>query len=227
MTIIGIIAVVIVLAAAYLLRPLMSAVVLVLMFAHAATAASAPPRISIGLLLVAVDAQRDHLRVSEALRLSNPGPAAVLDLAVALPAGSQYVTFHRGLVRPVESPTGFRDRLMAPHGLLEIAYSYALPAEARTQVGRAFPLPVQRMEIVVRGGGVRLWADHGQALPPLTVGGETLPRWDAGRLRAEETITFVLDHLPVSRPWLPPAAAGALAAVLATGLGLRLTRRLH
>lgn len=190
------------------------------------TSAVAAPRtdVVIGLLLIAVDAQRDHLRISEALRISNPGGETVVDLRITLPPASQYVTFHRGLVRPSETDDGFRDRIRLRPGLTEVAYSYALPSNRRATFIRSFPLPVRRMEIVARGRGISLRAGRGQPLAPLAVAGEHLPRWEVRTVRAGEGVTVVLAGLPVSRPWLPYAAAAVLAGALAVSLCIRLTR---
>jgi hypothetical protein len=190
------------------------------------TSAVAAPRadVAIGLLLIAVDAQRDHLRISEALRISNPGGETVVDLRITLPPASQYVTFHRGLVRPSETDDGFRDRIRLHPGLTELAYSYAVPSNRRATLIRSFPLPVQRMEIVARGRGISLRAGRGQPLAPLAVAGEHLPRWEVRTVRAGEGVTVVLAGLPVSRPWLPYVSAAILAAALVCGLVMRLVR---
>lgn len=197
--------------------------VLFLALSPMTSAAPAPERdVSIGLLLIAVDAQRDHLRISEALRISNPGRETRVNLRITLPPASQYVTFHRGLVRPVETDDGFRDQVRLRPGLTEVAYSYALPSNRRATLIRAFPLPVRRMEIVARGRGLSLRAGRGQALAPLAVAGEHLPRWEVRTVRAGEGITIVLAGLPVSHPWLPYAAAAVLAGVLVVALYIRL-----
>ena len=213
-------------AAAYLLRPLfrgggprMLFLVPLLLAAYAMPAAEAAgTEASIGLLLIAVDAQRDHLRVSEAMRLVNPGPARELDLTITLPPGAVYLTFHRGLRAPLAVPDGFRDRLTLGRGVREVIYSYALPAGREQALTRAFPLRVERMEIVARGRGVRLTASHGEMLEALLVGGERMPRWEVRGLSAGESVTVMVRGLPVSRPWLPAAAAGIFAVLLAGGL---------
>lgn len=169
---------------------------------------------SIGLLLIAVDAQRDHLRVSEALRIANPGSPTVLDLRLSLPEGAQFVTFHRGLVHPMQTAAGFADRLPLRTGITDVVYSYALPSRRRTQIDRDFPLAVQRMEVVVRGRGVRLAVTRGRGLSPLVVGEESLPRWEVAKVTAGDPITITLDALPVSNPWWPYIGAGALGVVL-------------
>lgn len=201
------------------------ALVLMLALSSLTSAASAPRTdVAIGLLLIAVDAQRDHLRISEALRISNPGRETVVDFRISLPPASQYVTFHRGLVRPSETDDGFQDRIRLRPGLTELAYSYAVPSNRRATLIRSFPLPVQRMEIVARGRGISLRAGRGQALAPLAVGAEHLPRWEVRAVGAGESITVVVDGLPVSRPWLPYAAAAILAGALAVSLCVRLAR---
>lgn len=202
--------------------------VMLIILPGAAAAAASPGEVSVGLLLVAVEARRDHVRISEALRISNAGPPVPLDLRVALPGGAQYLTLHRGLDEAVRTPEGFTVRLHLERGLTEIAYSYALATTTRTSFARAYPLPVRRMEIVARGSpggaGLRLLATRGQAGPPLLVAGERLLRWEVPALPAGAAVTVTLDGLPVSRLWLPAAGASALAAVLAAGLILRLRR---
>ena len=236
-----IIVVAVVIAAVYLLRPLFTAALVVLVIAAvpAAAAPSAaapltaePPTgaspardLSIGLLLLAIEARRDHLRVSEALRISNPGGSRPLELTIPLPEDAQYLTFHRGLHRPVRTAAGFRARLWIPGGLSEIAYSYAVPSGSSATLVRSFPLPVARLEIVVRGRGAALRADPGRAADPLAVGGETLPRWEVSALAAGIPVTIALHHLPASQPWRPFAAAGGLALVLGSGLTVRVIRR--
>jgi len=215
-------------AAAYLLRPLFAGrgrrLLLIAPLLLAASAAPARAEgggadASIGLLLIAVDAQRDHLRVSEAMRLVNPGPRRVLDLTITLPPGATFLTIHRGLHQPAALPDGFRERVVLPRGISEVVFSYALPAGRVRAVTRAYPLSVQRLEIVARGRGVGLIASRGEMADALTVGGERLPRWEIRGLRAGEPFTFTMRGLPVSLPWLPPAAAGIFAALLAGGLG--------
>ena len=180
---------------------------------------------SIGLLLLAIEARRDHLRVSEALRLSNPGAPRDLELTVGLPEAAAYLTFHRGVVDAVRTAEGFTTRLRLPGGLSEIVYSYAVPSGTSATLVRSFLLRVQRLEVVVRGRGAGLRVDRGRAAEPLVIGGETLSRWDVSALAARVPVTIVLDHLPASRPWIPLAGAGGLAVVLGSGLTARLLRR--
>lgn len=213
-------------AAVYLLRPLFVAALVILVIA-AVPVAAAPPAAdpSIGLLLVAIEARRDHLRVSEALRVSNPGAPRVLDLTIRLPEGAAYLTFHRGVDHPVRTADGFTAPLPVPGGLSEIAYSYAVPTGSTATLVRSFPLRVARLEIVVRGRGAELRVDRGAAVEPLAAGGETLSRWEVSALAARAPVTIILDHLPVSRPWRPVAGAGALALFLGSGLTVRIVRR--
>lgn len=211
-------------AAAYLLYPLTRRrgrrlLVLIVLLLSAQTAAKAAvTQPSVGLLLIAVDAQRDYLRISEALRMVNGGPPREMDLLFPLPAGAVYLTAHRGVRTPALEAGGFRARLTIPRGVSEIAYSYALPAASTRMLERTFPLPVQRLEMIVRGRGVMLAASRGGAVEPLQVGGESLSRWEVRAVAAGEPIAFSLRGLPISRRWFPPAAAGALAAVLLGGL---------
>jgi hypothetical protein len=211
-------------AAVYLLYPLFRpgarrlVVLVALLLAAQGNAAAAEDPPSIGLLLIAVDVQRDHLRVSEAMRVANDGPLRAIDLTFTLPAGAVYVTEHRGLRVQAFEPGRFRARLTIPRGISEIAYSYALPSGSTQILARTFPLRVQRLEMVIRGRGVRLTASRGGAMAPLDIGGEHLPRWEVLGLRAGDPVMFSLRGLPVSRRWLPPVAAAAFAVVLAGGL---------
>lgn len=181
-------------------------------------AAAGPGDPSIGLLLIAVDARRDHLLISEALRIANAGPPRRFDLTVMLPPDAAYLTVQRGLTVPEPVPGGFRDRVALQRGLTEIVYSYALPTGTEQTIVRAFPLAVRRMEVVVRGRGVTLSAPRGRELEALMVGGERLPRWQAPPLAAGQAFAFTLRGLPTSRPWVPAAAAAGFAALLAGGL---------
>lgn len=189
----------------------------------AAQGSASSSQVTIGLLLLAIDVQRDHIRVSEALRISNAGPPIEADVVFALPPAAQYVTFHRGLVAPKETPAGIADRLRIPTGLTEVAYSYALPTGARAILSRTFPFPVQRLEIAMRGRG-RLAAMQGQALPPLSLGNQEVQLWEVRGLPPGERVTLVLDGLPVSRPWMPAAIALGLAVALAAGLAAAIRR---
>lgn len=180
---------------------------------------------SIGLLLIAVDAQRDHLRVSEALRLVNSGPPRPVDLKITLPPGAVYLTAHRGIDGLQPIPGGFSGRVVLGRGVHEVIYSYALPATRDHRLERAFPLHAARVEIVVGGPRVQFTASRGTALPPLTVGGESLLRWEARDLSPGVPIAVDLRGLPVSRPWVPRTAAAAFAAMLAGGLTAAATRR--
>jgi len=213
-------------AAVYLLRPLLAGVIIVTVMLSAPAAAAGPPqrRPSIGLLLIAVDAGVDHLRISEAWRVGNPGPPQEVVLRGVLPAGAAYLTFHRGVERFTRTEEGFSARVRLGTGLSEIAYSYALPAGASAVVARKFPLDVGRLEVVVRGGRARLRLDRGNAIDPIQLDGETLPRWGVRALPAQQTLTLFLDRLPASRPWLPRAAAAAFAAILSAGLTARILR---
>lgn|GEM_PF-1660690 len=212
-------------AAAYLLRPLLVGAVVVVVALSAAGAVAAPPdRPSIGLLLLAIDARVDHLRVSEALRISNPGRPRSIELRGGLPPGAEYLTFHRGVESYTRTEGGFAARVHLGTGLSEIAYSYALPTRRAAAIARRFPLDVQRLEVVARGGGTRLRLNRGRAIDPIRLDGESVPRWEVRGLPAGETLTLFLDHLPSSRPWLAPAAAALLAVMLSTGLIGRIRR---
>lgn len=196
---------------------ILAALALAAVPAKASPAAAPPAPVSVGLLLVAVEVRRDHLWISEALRISNAGPPVTADLRFALPPQAQYPAVHRGLDAAVRTPDGFAATLRLGRGLTEIAYSYALASTSRTAISRTFPLPVRRMEIVVRppsGRTIRLTANRGQSVPPLQVAGEGLPRWAVRSLPAGAAVTIALVGLPVSRPWLPASGALALAGVL-------------
>lgn len=203
---------------------LLATVIALAPIAAAAAPPSAPPGVDIGLLLLAVDAKRDHLRVSEALRLSNAGPARTLELRFPLPEGAAYLTVHRGVERSVRTAAGFTAVLHVPRGIAEVAYSYALPSGRTAAVARAFPLRVLRLEVVARGRGAEVRLDRGRSVDPVPLGGEALPRWEVRMLPAGEPVTIRLDRLPVSRPWLPASGAVVLAAALGTGLIRHLRR---
>ncbi len=114
---------------------------------------------------------------------------------------------------------------LIPTGITEVVYSYAVPAQRRTVLVRSFPLPVRRLEVVVRGRGIRLTGMRGQALAPLDIAGESVARWEVTDLPAAERVAFVLDGVPTSQPWRPAALAGALAVVLCAGLLMAMRRR--
>jgi hypothetical protein len=217
-------------AAAYLLAPLRGGprrggrLLLLLMpallgVAHPRAASALEEAPSIGLLLIAVDAQRDHLRISEALRLVNPGAPRGLDLTLTLPPGALYLTVHRGMDGVRRQPGGFSGRIALGRGAHEVIYSYALPAGREQRLSRSFPLRARRVEIVVRGPRVRVAASRGAALPPIELGGASLPRWEARDIGPGEALEVELGGLPVSRPWFPRAVAAAFAVLLAGGLG--------
>lgn len=208
------------------MRSMLVAIVIALAPIAAAAAPSppAPPGVDIGLLLLAVDAKRDHLRVSEALRLSNTGPARTLELRVPLPEGAAYLAVHRGIERWLRTAAGFTAVLRVPAGISEVAYSYALPSGRTAVMVRSFPLRVQRLEVVARGRGVGLELDRGGPVDAVLLGAEALPRWEVRALPAGEPVTILLDRLPVSHPWLPAAGASGLAVVLGTALIRHLRR---
>jgi len=185
-----------------------------------------PGSLEIGLLLLAIDVQRDHVRVSEGMRVSNPGPPVTREVRVALPPGAVYATFHRGLRSPGEMAGGFADVVRFQTGITELAYSYALPAARELNLTRVFPFRARRIEVIVRGPGVALAVRGGTALPPLRLGDQELLRWELRDVPAGSPVTMMLRGLPVTRSWIPAAVAGALAAVLAAGLILWLRRGL-
>ncbi|MDQ7843324.1 MAG: hypothetical protein QN141_06465 [Armatimonadota bacterium] len=212
-------------AAVYLLRPLFAALIIATaVLASGAAAAPARDGPAIGLLLIAVDAGVDHLRISEAWRVGNPGPPREMVLRGVLPPGAQYLTFHRGVKTFVRTAEGFAAPVRLGSGLSEIAYSYLLPAGATAVVPRRFPLDVRRLEVVARGGRTRLRLDRGHPADPIRLDGQTLPRWEVRDLAADQTLTLLLDHLPASRPWLPGRAAAVLAVALGAGLTARIRR---
>jgi hypothetical protein len=184
-----------------------------------------PGSLEIGLLLLAIDAQPDHLRISEGLRVSNPGPPVARDVHITLPPAAVYVTFHRGLPAARVTTSGFTDSVRFPTGVTEIAYSYALPAGRDVVLTRVFPFRAHRVEVVVRGAGVALAVRGGTALPLLQLGSERLVRWELRDVPAGSPVIMALRGLPVTRTWIPAAAAAGLAAVLAAGLALYLRRR--
>jgi hypothetical protein len=197
----------------------------VLAAASAVSSAPAQPAstLEIGLLLLAIDAQPDHLRISEGLRVSNPGPPVTRDVNITLPPAAAYVTFHRGLPAARVTAAGVMDAVRFPTGVTEIAYSYALPAGRDVVLARVFPFRARRIEVVVRGAGVALAVRGGTALPPLELGSERLGRWELRDVPAGSPVIMTLRGLPVTRTWIPVAVAAGLAAVLAAGLifGLR------
>ena len=186
-----------------------------------------PGTLEIGLLLVAIDVRPDHLRISEGLRISNPGPPQTREIIVTLPRGATYVTFHRGLNSARGTPDGFVAPQRFPTGVTEIAYSYALAVGRETVLSRTFPLPARRVEIVVRGSGVQATVRDGVVVPPAEVGGERLQRWEVRDLPAAAPLVMSLRGLPTRRTWIPIAAAVGLAAVLSAVLlaSLRQARR--
>ncbi|HEV8353418.1 MAG TPA: hypothetical protein VGR24_04390 [bacterium] len=180
----------------------------------------------IGLLLLAIDVQRDHLRISEGMRISNPGPPVTREVRIALPPGAVYATFHRGLPSPREIAGGVVDSVRFQTGITEVAYSYALPAARELALTRVFPFRARRIEVVVRGPGVAVAVRGGRALPALRLGDQELRRWELRDVPAGSPVAVTLRGLPVARTWIPLAVAGALAAILAAGLILALRRGL-
>ncbi|MGH2348820.1 MAG: hypothetical protein ACRDFT_05055 [bacterium] len=186
---------------------------------------SAPAPLELGLILLAIDAQRDHLRISEGLRVSNPGPPVTREVSLTLPPAAVYVTFHRGLPAARVTDAGVTDSIRFPTGVTEIAYSYALPAGRDAVLTRVFPFRAHRIEVVVRGAGVALTVRDGTALPLLQLGSERLARWELRDVPAGVPVIIGLRGLPVTRNWIPVAVAGALALVLAAGIAVAVRRR--
>lgn len=205
------------------LRSLAGAAVIAALTASA-SAAPQTDQIRIGLLLLAIDVHRDHLKISEAVRISNPGPPVALDVQFILPPAAQYVTFHRGLVQPKETARGFSDHLSFRTGLTEVAYSYALPTARRIMIARSFPFRLERMEVVVRGRGVAFAVMAGQPQSPLVISGEQLQRWEVRSVPAGGRIVIALDNLPTTVTWIAPAVALGLALVLGIGLAVAVLR---
>lgn len=193
--------------------------------AYDSPAAGLPGTLEIGLLLVAIDVRPDHLRISEGLRISNPGPPQTREIIVTLPRDATSVTFHRGLNSARGTPDGFSAPQRFPTGVTEIAYSYALAVGREAVLSRTFPLPARRVEIVIRGSGVQATVRDGVVVPPAEVGGERLQRWEVRDLPAAAPLVMSLRGLPTRRTWIPIAAAVGLAAVLSAGLLASLRRR--
>lgn len=188
------------------------------------SAAPQTDQVRISLLLLAIDVQRDHVGISEALRISNPGPAVLRDVQFILPPAAQYVTFHRGLVQPKETARGFSDRLVFRTGVTEVAYSYALPTGQRATIARSFPFRLERMEVVVRGRSAAFAMMQGQPLAPLVISGEQLQRWEVRNVPAGGRIVIALDNLPTTVTWIAPAVVLGLALVLGVGLAVAVLR---
>ncbi len=174
--------------------------------------------IRVGLLLMAIDARPDHVRISEALRVTNAGDPRRVSVEISLPPRAQYVTFHRGVVSPVQTEHGFGGTIPLRRGITEVAYSYAIPTGSREAIVRVLPFDVERMEVVGRGAQVRLADLAGRELTPVIVGGEVLSRWEIRGVRAGQPVVVELAGLPVTSRWWPPGAAGGLAVILALGL---------
>lgn len=172
----------------------------------------------VGLLLIAIDAQPDHVRVSEALRVTNAGDPRRLSVEIALPSRAQYVTFHRGIAAPVQTQHGFAGTIQLGHGITEVAYSYAVPTGSRDAIVRVLPFDVDRLEVVGRGAQIRLVDPAARELTPVIVGGDVLPRWEVRGVRAGRPILVEMAGLPVTSRWWPIGAAGGLAVILALGL---------
>ncbi len=193
--------------------------------AAAVQSPSLQDRLQIGLLLIAIDPRPDHLRISEAMRVGNPGPPVTRDVHFALPPAAAYVTIHRGLRAPRDMPDGFAGTLVFRTGVTEIVYSYALPSSEAMVLSRMFPFRIQRLEVVVGVPGVRVDVQGGTPLPPLRLGDQLLARWEARDVAAGTPVVIALQALPVSRAWIPAATAAAVAVVLAAGLAAGLRRR--
>jgi hypothetical protein len=176
------------------------------------------PLVRISLLLLAIDAGRDHVRISEAFRVTSTRDLTQVRTRIILPPQAQYVTVHRGFVSSTQTGDGFTGLIRLRGPITEVAYSYALPTGSREVIARVFPFDVDRMEVVGRGRHVRLAVMRGRELSPVVVGNETLPRWEIRGVPAGERVVIGLTGLPVTSRWWPSAAAAGLAGILMVGL---------
>lgn len=176
------------------------------------------PPIRIGLLLLAIDAGRDHVRISEAFRVTSPRDLTQLQTRIILPPQAQYVTIHRGFVSSAQTDDGFTGLIPLRGAITEVAYSYALPTGSSEVIARVFPFDVDRMEVVGRGRLFRIAVMRGRELSPVVVGSETLPRWEIRGVPAGQRVVIGLTGLPVTSRWWPSAAAAGLGGILVLGL---------
>lgn len=182
------------------------------------SAAQPPSRLEIGVLLLAIDVQPDHLRISEGFRIGNPGPRQVRALTIRLPAGAAHLVVHKGLESVRSTSEGFSARMTVPTGVTEVAYSYALAVQRDAVLSRTFPLSARRIEVIVRGEDVRVAVREGSTLPPADLAGGPLRRWEVRDLAAGSPLVVGLSDLPTRRSRVPLAATLGLAGVLAAAL---------
>lgn len=175
-----------------------------------------PLRIS--LLGIAVEARAGYVRVSEAVHLQNAGSQTFLGSVVfPLPPGARYVAFHQGLHQPRLEAGAIVDRLIVRPGTHQVAYGYSVAASGEVDLGRRLPLPVERLEMFTTDPAEAL-SPRLEHAAPVTSDGQAYTRATARAVPVGDLALAVIG-VPALKLWPAPAAAAALAGLLAMGLG--------
>lgn len=180
--------------------------------------ASARVPLRISLLGIAVEARMGYVRVSEAVHLQNASSQTFLGGVVfPLPQGARYVTFHQGLHQPRVEAGAIVDRLIVRPGTHQVAYGYSVAASGEADLGRRLLLPVERLELFMTDPA-EARSPRLQPATPVTSEGQTYTRATARAVPAGD-LPLAVTGVPALRLWPAPAAAAALAGLLALGLG--------
>ncbi len=183
------------------------------------------------VLFAVVETGRGALRISVVQRLVNPTDRAVVvtgddPLVFPLPPGAEAVEFIGGWRDPRTADGAITDPIPVPPGLLQVGYSFGLePRTRRFTVPWLLPYGAADVEMLVADPAVRLSGPGFRAAPEIVDAGRRFSRWSAGPVAAGGRLTITLDGAPASDDRWPVGVAALLAAMLAVGLAVTLSRR--
>ncbi len=183
------------------------------------SAAPAPdrPPLQIALFGVAVEAHAGYVRVSEVVDLRNPTERPVFeDVALPLPPGARYVTFHEGLQRPRVEADRIVDRLIVRPGTLRVTYAYSVAGVGEIVLDHKWSVPIERVEVLATAPAL-VRSPRLETVPPVVAEGRTYTRASAHDLRPG-TLALTVTGVPAPSRWRAPAAAGTLGSLLVLGL---------
>jgi hypothetical protein len=186
----------------------------------AASAASAEPGADLRVLLlgIAVEVRQGYVRVSEVVHLRNGGARAFEGaLTFPLPPQARFIVFHEGLERPsVDGDRIIDRRRIEPGASLQTAYSYTVAGAGTIALDRRLPMPVDRVEVFV-DAPAHVRSPRLQSAPGITREGRAYTRASGHGVPAG-ALSLTVAGVPAVQRWRAPAAAGALAGLLAMGL---------
>lgn len=189
-------------------------------------AAAAPDRVAlrVALMVVAIDVNRGYVRVSEVLNLENPTNETFQgDVALPVPDGARYITYHDGFVRPRLDGSRILDRLTVRPGAYRVAVAYSVAGSGDIPLSRSTVMPIERLAVFA-AAPAQIRSSQLDPLSPVTNHGQTYAR-AAGRAIPPGLLTLTVAGVPGVRSWPAPAAAGFLAVLLAIGLARAATAR--